>query len=142
MRYLTSPPIMVAPEPGEPMLLYITAIADAVSMVLVVEQSEPRQHQEPKAEEAPESQAQELPPSLEALRWGQHITEPQLPEADPGPSTKRPPGPSSWEPFRTLGARSTRNLNPWRWVCRIPPGGSGPSSNQCIISMKSSMTPR
>jgi hypothetical protein len=34
-QYLTSLPIMVAPEPGEPLLLYITAIAEVVSMVLV-----------------------------------------------------------------------------------------------------------
>jgi hypothetical protein len=34
-RYLNSPPIMVAPEPGEPLLLYIVATAEAVSMVLV-----------------------------------------------------------------------------------------------------------
>jgi hypothetical protein len=40
-RYLTSPPILVAPEPGEPVLLYITATADPVSMVLVAEQPEP-----------------------------------------------------------------------------------------------------
>jgi hypothetical protein len=40
-RYLTSPPIVVAPEPGEPLLLYIAATAEAVSMVLVVERSEP-----------------------------------------------------------------------------------------------------
>jgi hypothetical protein len=42
-RYLTSPPILVAPEPGEPLLLYIVAIADAVSMVLVTERPEPHQ---------------------------------------------------------------------------------------------------
>jgi hypothetical protein len=36
-RYLTSPPIVVAPEPGEPLLLYIAATAEAVSMVLVAE---------------------------------------------------------------------------------------------------------
>jgi hypothetical protein len=32
-RYLTSPPVMVAPEPGEPLLLYIAATSEAVSMV-------------------------------------------------------------------------------------------------------------
>jgi hypothetical protein len=36
-RYLTSPPVMVAPEPGEPLLLYIVATSEAVSMVLVTE---------------------------------------------------------------------------------------------------------
>jgi hypothetical protein len=36
-RYLTSPSVMVAPEPGEPLLLYITATSETVSMVLVAE---------------------------------------------------------------------------------------------------------
>jgi ribonuclease HI len=36
-RYLTSPPIVVAAEPGEPLLLYIAATAEAMSMVLVAE---------------------------------------------------------------------------------------------------------
>jgi hypothetical protein len=35
----------VAPEPGEPLLLYITAIAEVVSMVLVVERPKPKQPQ-------------------------------------------------------------------------------------------------
>jgi hypothetical protein len=34
---LTSPPVMVASEPGQPLLLYVAAIAEAVSMVLVAE---------------------------------------------------------------------------------------------------------
>jgi hypothetical protein len=55
-RYLTSQPIMVAPELFETLLLHITAIVNAVSMVLVVERPKPAQHQEPKAEEAPRSQ--------------------------------------------------------------------------------------
>jgi hypothetical protein len=36
-RYLTSPPVIVALEPSEPLLLYTTATAKAVSMVLVAE---------------------------------------------------------------------------------------------------------
>jgi hypothetical protein len=43
---------MVALEPGEPLLLYIVAIADAMSMVLVTERLEPHRQQEPEAEEA------------------------------------------------------------------------------------------
>jgi hypothetical protein len=39
--YLTSPLIMVAPEPGEPLLLYIVATVDAMSMVLVAERPNP-----------------------------------------------------------------------------------------------------
>jgi hypothetical protein len=36
-QYLTSLPAMVAPEPGEHLLLYIMAKAEVVSMVLVIE---------------------------------------------------------------------------------------------------------
>jgi hypothetical protein len=36
-RYLTSLPVMVAPEPGEPLLLYSAATSEVVSMVLVTE---------------------------------------------------------------------------------------------------------
>jgi hypothetical protein len=36
-RYLTSPPVMVAPELVEPLLLYIMATTNAMSMVLVTE---------------------------------------------------------------------------------------------------------
>jgi hypothetical protein len=44
-QYLTSPPVMVALEPGEPLLLYIVALAEVVSMVLVAERPEPQQPQ-------------------------------------------------------------------------------------------------
>jgi hypothetical protein len=47
-RYLTSPPVIVALEPGEPLLLYIAATTEVVSMVLVIEQPEPPQPQETK----------------------------------------------------------------------------------------------
>jgi hypothetical protein len=36
-RYLTSPPIMVAPRPREPLLLYIAATPRTASVVLVAE---------------------------------------------------------------------------------------------------------
>jgi hypothetical protein len=39
-QHLVSLPILVAPEPGEPLYLYIAAAAEAVSMVLVVERTE------------------------------------------------------------------------------------------------------
>jgi dsDNA-binding SOS-regulon protein len=47
-RYLTSSPVMVALEPAEPLLLYIAATTEAVSMVLVAELSKPPQPQETK----------------------------------------------------------------------------------------------
>jgi hypothetical protein len=40
-QHLTSLPILVAPEPGEPLYLYIAATAEAVSMVLVTERATP-----------------------------------------------------------------------------------------------------
>jgi hypothetical protein len=42
-QYRTSLPIMVALEPDEPLLLYITAIAEVVSNVPVTERPEPKQ---------------------------------------------------------------------------------------------------
>ena len=36
-KYLTSPPVLVAPSEGEPLLLYVSATPQVVSMVLVVE---------------------------------------------------------------------------------------------------------
>jgi hypothetical protein len=38
-QHLVSLPILVAPEPGEPLYLYIAAVAEVVSMVLVVERT-------------------------------------------------------------------------------------------------------
>jgi hypothetical protein len=40
-RYHTSPQVIVAPEPSEPLLLYIAATSEAMSMVLVTEQPGP-----------------------------------------------------------------------------------------------------
>jgi ribonuclease HI len=45
-QHLVSLPILVAPEPEEPLYLYITAVAEAVSMVLVVKRPTP-ESQEP-----------------------------------------------------------------------------------------------
>lgn len=39
-KYLASPPVLVAPKPEEPLLLYIAAITQVVSAVLVVEPEE------------------------------------------------------------------------------------------------------
>jgi hypothetical protein len=40
-QHLTSLPILVAPQPGEPLYLYIAASVEAVSMVLVAERATP-----------------------------------------------------------------------------------------------------
>ena len=39
-QHLTSLPVLVAPEPGETLFLYLAASAEAVSMVLVAERME------------------------------------------------------------------------------------------------------
>jgi hypothetical protein len=61
-QYLTSPPIMVAPEHGEPLLLYITATTEVVSMMLIVEQPEPRQPQALKGSLVANSRSQDPDP--------------------------------------------------------------------------------
>ncbi|MBI0385279.1 hypothetical protein JBE27_55690, partial [Streptomyces albiflaviniger] len=40
-RYLASPPVMVAPRPREPLLLYLAATPQTASAVLVAEREEP-----------------------------------------------------------------------------------------------------
>jgi hypothetical protein len=39
-QYLTSLPVLVAPDPGETLFLYLAAMTEVVSMVLVAERSE------------------------------------------------------------------------------------------------------
>ena len=41
---LTSAPILIAPERGEPLLLYVAASNHVVSVVLVIEREEPGHH--------------------------------------------------------------------------------------------------
>jgi hypothetical protein len=59
-RYLTSPPVMVAPESGEPLLLYITATLEAVSMVLVTERPDPHALHELRSSSADGSGSRDL----------------------------------------------------------------------------------
>jgi hypothetical protein len=53
---------MAAPEPGEHLLLYIAATAEAVSMILVTERPEPPQSQETKEASANGSGSQDPEP--------------------------------------------------------------------------------
>jgi hypothetical protein len=48
--YLTSPSIMVALEPGESLLLYITVTTNAVSVVLVMERLDPKANVAPRSQ--------------------------------------------------------------------------------------------
>jgi dsDNA-binding SOS-regulon protein len=62
-RYLTSSPVMMPPKPREPLLLYITATTEVISMVLVTERSEPPQPQETKEASANDSGYQDPEPT-------------------------------------------------------------------------------
>jgi dsDNA-binding SOS-regulon protein len=62
-RYLTSPLVLIALEPEEPLLLYIAATAEAVNMVLVTKRPEPPQPQETKEASANSSGSQDLDPA-------------------------------------------------------------------------------
>jgi hypothetical protein len=67
-QYLTSLAVMVALEPSEPLLLYIVATAEVVSIVLVMERPEPQQSQSPKAASAASFESHDLDPIGGALR--------------------------------------------------------------------------
>jgi hypothetical protein len=79
-RYLTSPPKMVATVLGEPLLLYIAATAEAVSMVLVAERLDPHNPRELGSSSADGSGSQD-PGPVEEPRTGEAGS--QLPEICP-----------------------------------------------------------
>jgi hypothetical protein len=94
-RYLTSPPIMVAPKPGEPLLLYISATAEVMSMVLVIKCPAPHQPQEPKGASVGGSRSHDPEPTQEA-RIKEAVGS-QLPENSPAPESQvgsQPPEPT------------------------------------------------
>jgi hypothetical protein len=62
-QYLTSLPITVAPEPDEHLLLYIVAIVEVISMVLVAERPKPKQPQLLKEAPTARSGSQDLDPA-------------------------------------------------------------------------------
>jgi hypothetical protein len=66
-KYLALPPILVAPKPDEPLLLYVAAMTQVVSVVLVAEREEDLGAAEPKPD---------------AGRWSaQHREKPPPPKA-------------------------------------------------------------
>jgi hypothetical protein len=98
--YLTSLPVMVAPEPSEPLMLYVVATSEAMSMVLVAERPEPQQPQvlkgasvgssgsqdpepteEPRVEEAVRSQLPKASLALDHQEGSHSTTGSQLMEA-------------------------------------------------------------
>jgi hypothetical protein len=132
-RYLISPPIMVAPEPGEPLLLYITATANAISMVLVVERPNHHRHQqlrEPlQVGQDPRIQNQQTHQEKEMQSSPMNRRQPQLPSPKMVPSlrrkcrvlvTRKPPVPNSRNHLRVLRVANPRSPNLWRWMYRTP----------------------
>jgi hypothetical protein len=94
---------MVAPEPGEPLLLYIAATLEAVSMVLVTEEPNPHGLHELESSSANGSSSQDPRPTEEpGVADGSGSQDPGPPE-EPGAadgSGSQNPGPvdRSWVP--------------------------------------------
>jgi hypothetical protein len=61
-QYLTSLPVLVAPDPGETLFLYLAATAEVISMVLVTERPERLPQGAPAA---PPREKEVRPPSLQ-----------------------------------------------------------------------------
>jgi hypothetical protein len=116
---------MVAPEPGEPLLLYIVATAEAVSMVLVADQLDTHNPhklgsssangsgsqdlglvEEPNTEEAARSQLSKVDPA-----HGDTGSQPL--EAVSGPHDQKVMGPGLQRSLRTQRVGSS--LSPYRW---------------------------
>jgi dsDNA-binding SOS-regulon protein len=90
-RYLTSPPVMVALEPGEPLLLYIAATSEVMSMVLVAERPDPHGLQELGSSSEDRSRSQD--PGLAEEPGADAAAGSQSPEATMGPLTRESWGP-------------------------------------------------
>jgi hypothetical protein len=125
-RYLTSPPVMVAPEPGEPLLLYIAAISEVMSMVQVAEQPDPHDlrelgssstdgsgSQDPRPVEelgaADRSGSQDLGPAEES--GADAAAGSQSPEAPTGPLTRESRGPQVQSSHQAQRAQSSLGLH-------------------------------
>nr|ABA94235.1 retrotransposon protein, putative, unclassified [Oryza sativa Japonica Group] len=94
--YLSSPPVLVAPEPDEPLLLYLAATPQVVSAALVVERDEDNPHSahphpvstRPGREqggEAPEPNGGPRPPTVRAGPLPACPTVPGAPDPQDGP---------------------------------------------------------
>jgi hypothetical protein len=105
-RYLTLPPIMVTPEPDEPLLLYITVMANAISMVLVAKRPEPPPPPAAKGASAGESRSQDPKPA-EVPREGDTVRSHE-PEATLAPEPRVGSRPS--EDLAGLGDQEATGL--------------------------------
>jgi hypothetical protein len=145
---------MVALEPGEPLLLYITATTEAVSMVLVDECPDPIPPHELRSSSARglgcqvlrstedagarESARSQLPDDSPA----HGDTGSQCPEAISGLDDKMDMGSRAPELPPGSGGWGLPDLEHMEIDGPDPPGGSGPSNDPCTMSARSSMRPR
>nr|CAH67900.1 OSIGBa0115K01-H0319F09.6 [Oryza sativa] len=94
--YLSSPPVLVAPEPNEPLLLYLAATPQVVSAALVVERDEDNPHSahphpvlawpgREQGGEAPEPNGGPRPPTTGAGPLPACQTVPSAPDPQDGP---------------------------------------------------------
>nr|ABA94871.2 retrotransposon protein, putative, unclassified [Oryza sativa Japonica Group] len=97
VAYLSSPPVLVAPEPNEPLLLYLAATPQVVSAALVVERDEENPHSahphpvlawpgREQGGEAPEPNGGPRPPTTGAGSLPACQTVPGAPDPQDGPA--------------------------------------------------------
>jgi hypothetical protein len=130
-RYLTSPPVMVVLEPSEPLLLYIVATSEAVSMVLVAERPDPHGLHELGSSSANGSGSQDPGPMEEPGAVDGSGSSDPGPAKEPGAtdgSESSDPGPAD-EPGAANGSQSPEvAMGPLTRESRgleLPPGTKG-----------------
>jgi hypothetical protein len=157
-RYLTSLPVMVALEPGEPLLLYIAATSEVVSMVPVAERPDPHDLRELRSSSADGSRFHVPGPTKELGAvdglGSQDLGPVEEPGANVAAGSQSPEtamGPPNQGVMRTQVQRSRQaqragsslGLHQCKWThCTPPPRGPGPSNVRCTSSARSSMKPR
>jgi dsDNA-binding SOS-regulon protein len=130
-RYLTSPPVMVAPETGEPLLLYIAATSEAVSMVLVAERPDPHAPHELESSSADGSGSLDPRPTEEprtdAIAGSQSLV------ATMGPPNQGVTGSPGSEPLPGVKGRELPGPTPMEIDAPNSPQGwgGGPSNVRC-----------
>jgi hypothetical protein len=122
--HLTSLPVLVAPEPGETLFLYLAASAEAVSMVLVAERTE---------------QTRQGDTRVSPAKYGEPDPRHGGPSASPLPEAPEPGQEGPEEP-RTSGNPGPLGPKDLMWrirANRTRSPGSGPSKSQSTTSAKS-----
>jgi hypothetical protein len=111
-RYLTSPPVMLALEPSEPLLLYIVATSEAMSMVLVAERPGPHSPLELRSSSTDGLGSQDLGPTEEPRIVGASGSQP--PEVALGPHDQTVMGSQTSEVPPDLEDRELKEPHQWK----------------------------